>query len=427
MPVVLRGFQEEAKQFLLSHKRAILADEPGVGKSYPTIEAAMQQEGPKLLVCPKYLVGNWVSYLEQYGVTDYAVVTGRPERKLELVQSSNEWIIITYNLLSQTSDKARTTYHYDIIVKRAWSVVIFDEAHRLRGRNSLCSKMSRKLKARYLWMLTGSPFYKGPQDIWPLLRLCDKDLFSSYWRFIKSYFIYVKTPYTTDIIGVKSPTTFGLMLSNYMISRSQEDAGLNLPGMYQPKIINVELTPSNRKRYDRLKEDLFDIETNDFSDSFAKLRLCTALDPNKLSALSDLLEDINQRVVILCWYKKTVEAVAGMLKTTNIVTGDKTPPQRELALNNLAREPQGRLVATIESLKEGLNLQHTSRVVFYEQDWLSETNEQAVSRFLRFGQEQIVQEYFIRANRTVDELLVNVSSDRQRVTGRLIREVMDSD
>jgi len=50
--------QQEAKLFLLSRRRAILADQPRVGKTLPTAAAALENL-PALIVCPAIAKTVW--------------------------------------------------------------------------------------------------------------------------------------------------------------------------------------------------------------------------------------------------------------------------------------------------------------------------------------------------------------------------------
>ena len=57
--------QEQSKQFLLDNKRAILADQPRVGKTLPTAAAALEHL-PVLVVCPAIAKTVWEAELAQY-------------------------------------------------------------------------------------------------------------------------------------------------------------------------------------------------------------------------------------------------------------------------------------------------------------------------------------------------------------------------
>ena len=66
MAITLRPYQVELRDWLIATGSAIVGDEAGLGKSYPAIEAAAQDSTPNdrnLLVCPRYLIPNWVCLL----------------------------------------------------------------------------------------------------------------------------------------------------------------------------------------------------------------------------------------------------------------------------------------------------------------------------------------------------------------------------
>ena len=52
-----------------------------------------------------------------------------------------------------------------------WDLVIFDEAHRLRSPRSASGKLARRLRARYLLMLTATPVENKLSDLYQLVSL----------------------------------------------------------------------------------------------------------------------------------------------------------------------------------------------------------------------------------------------------------------
>ena len=55
----LRPYQIVGRDFLLSHSRALLADEMRVGKTPQAILAAAAAGGSSLVVCPAIAVSQW--------------------------------------------------------------------------------------------------------------------------------------------------------------------------------------------------------------------------------------------------------------------------------------------------------------------------------------------------------------------------------
>ena len=432
MGITLHGYQKEAQKFLSEHSKAILGDEPGVGKTYPTIAAAQQIDGSHLIVCPRYIIPNWIAYLAEMGAQDVVAVVGNTRQKQKLLEETHKWYIITYNMLGQTNPNSKAGQRYADLLNKAWGAVIYDEAHRLRGRKSKWTQMAFKLKSKNTWMLTGSPVYKQPGDIWPLLRICDPTTFSSYWRFVNEYCIVRKTMWGTEPYDVKSPHLFQTMLKTYMLRRTMDDVGIDIPALLPVRTVHSELSPANRKKYDSIKKDFRYVnpDTGKLSRVQAlgvanKLRSISAEDPNKIAVLKEILEDVNERVVILTWYRATAKRVSEEIGIPGmVVTGAIDGLKRQDMFDRLEVSPKGRIVATIESMKEGLNLQHTSKVIFYEMDWTSETNFQARNRFYRFGQNKHVQVYNILTKDTIDEKVYEVAQDRGKKIDRALHEAI---
>lgn len=107
--------------------------------------------------------------------------------------------------------------------------------------------------------------------------------------------------------------------------------------------------------------------------------------------LKDLLDE-NFRPVVFCRYIATAEYVAEHLRnaiqgaTVDAVSGNYTPKERELRVQELGKAKKPILVAT-DCLSEGINLQHIfTAVVHYDLAWNPTRHEQREGRVDRFGQ-----------------------------------------
>ena len=437
MAITLRPYQVELKDWLIANGSGIVGDEPGLGKSYPAIEAARdlrELDDRNLIVCPKYLIPNWVAYLGEYGYgpDDITVVEGSPEKKTAALEAPREWTLCTYNTVGQTSPKSRVGRTYPQLLGTKWGTIIFDEAHRMRSRHAQWTKQAMLLKSKRKWLLTGSPLYNNPGDLFTLLKIVAPKKFTSFWRWVKEYCMVWDNGYRTEIAHVRDPWAFKEMWTPFMMRRRYEDVEVQLPEVMPPIVVRPELTAANRVAHDELDEN-YKMLVEDGGEDFAsansmlgELRKITTTDPNKMNALGELISDVNSRVVVLCWYKNTAQELARRLKTDLVVTGSVNANDRQDIFDQLSVRPEGRLVATLGSMAEGLNLQHTHHVVFYEMDWNHEMNAQALARFQRPGQQHRVQSYYVVAANTVDGVVQRVASRKRRdLRSAIIHETQD--
>jgi len=410
--IQLAPYQTKAEEWLRKNPFTILGDEPGVGKTHPAIFAA-QQQGPNLIICPAYLATNWKHELERCGETDIVVIVGSAKVKKLLLQQNYKWTIMSYALL------ARSEYE-KILQQCAWASLIFDEAHRLRGRNSLRTKAAYRLRKRTdrIWMLTGTPLVANAGDLFPLLKLCDPQEYSSYWRFVGEHCHLTQTPWATKIGKLKNEAVFYDLLRKHMLRRKLVDMLPDIPKVVEQKI-TVELTGINRTRYQRAKKEyrLDDKPLLSGGAMITALRQLTSSDGTKIKALDGLISDLpEEKIVIFAWYRSTVHKIVEKLqenyKGIYCVTGATPWKARQNKIDLFEQGGQKFLVATLGALREGVNLQCARIVIFVEEDWLAATNEQATARLLRRGQERTVLKYSIHARKTVDESVHRIQQRR---------------
>ncbi len=163
-----------------SAPRFVLADEVGLGK---TIEAglvlsALLHAGLVrrcLVVAPSHLTVQWLAELfHKFNLlftlmdperaagdrTDEAESAGTPWSRHKLVVTSLEW-------LSRSRDEAEQA------ADAGWDLVIFDEAHHLRGERAYEVAQALAKKTWGLLLLTATPLQLDPAEYHALLRLVD--------------------------------------------------------------------------------------------------------------------------------------------------------------------------------------------------------------------------------------------------------------
>lgn len=470
MTIYLDDLQQVAHRYLRDRDRACLFDEPGYGKTHPTLFAAMDryEDGhPILLTVPAYLIPNWIREIRASFGEDATVAAANGDgfiARTAAFEANTHFVLTSYNNWSTFDGdgvKAPKKLRYQQLHRRKWSAMAFDEAHRLRGRNSIWTKelwRTQNVDARNrttpLWLLTGTPLVRDPGDIFPLLKLMDKTVFTSYWNFVEQWCVCTQTPWELEVGQLKQglEERFWKMVSQFALRRlTSEHPVLSQLESIELPTIEVTLPKSVYDTIRRAKKEYIlahpDLDHDEYLDGggalYNKLREITTRPPTqanpKLEALFDWYNDVPvaDRTIVYCWYRDTATMVAEALRkrlnpgktTTRPVvrcTGDDTDRQIDDRIELWKATPGAVIVANIARLKEGVNLQAGNRIMFLEETELPSDMEQCIARSCRRGQTRPVYWQSIRATKSEDVTVARVRKMRaegiDRATIRTVRK-----
>ena len=198
--------QRAGVAYLATAKRALLADEPGLGKTAQAIRALkkLNDEGkdvfPAMIVCPNTLKKNWAREFSRWWpeATTQVIKGTAAQRKKQftVAQESNlDVIIINWESLRSHSRLApygsvaltkctecggldesisvtRCEVHLRELNDFEFNAVVADEIHRSKDPKS---KQTRALwsatgNADYRFAMTGTPIANNVVDLWPILH-----------------------------------------------------------------------------------------------------------------------------------------------------------------------------------------------------------------------------------------------------------------
>jgi len=418
---------------LLTHNRWGLWNEQGVGKTPVILKAVEAQVKrvhlPALITVPAYLIPQWVRAFEKFGI-DLSVATmdgdGYPAR-MQALQSGADVILTSYH---NWTAKAPRDYPFH---KLKWACLAFDEAHRLRGRNSQWTKKvytldnsDSKNRGVPMWFATGTPIVHDGGDVYPFLHLCDRQVHSSYWRHVETHCIIEETPWDRKVGPIKSKVDFYQMLSQYSSRRvleGQEDAVFD--------DIPVQMLPSVRKMIIRAKKEFVfehegeiiptksgDVAHESAGSVWNKIWELTSLPPTvvnpKLDAMVGVLEDLpKERVIVAAWHRSVAGAAIERIRKMKsevakgnrpcaLFTGDVRPSAKIKAMADYDETEDFVIVCTVAALKEGANLQAGNHIIFLQESILPGENEQLIGRQRRRGQDKPVIVHRIYVKQSID-------------------------
>ncbi|MFN2638127.1 MAG: helicase-related protein, partial [Gemmatimonadaceae bacterium] len=116
-------------------------------------------------------------------------------------------------------------------------------------------------------------------------------------------------------------------------------------------------------------------------------------------------------------YKASARAVAESLEKTKrpvtVVTGDVDASKRGTLVDKWSKQKNGILVATIQSLREGISLIHAQDVILLESSELRSDMDQVIARLKRRGQTGVVHVHWVWAKGTPDTGIKRAVKDRE--------------
>ena len=209
--------QRAGVKFLSTAKRALLADEPGLGKTAQAIRAlkALQNNGeepfPAMIVCPNTLKKNWQrEFKKWWPEVKVQVIKGTAtQRRKQFDEEADVYVINWESLRSHSrlapygsvalarcsacgghDDKVtenRCEVHLRELNAIDFKSVIADEIHRSKDPKS---KQTRALwsatgNAQVRFALTGTPVANNVLDMWPILHWLAPEEWPSRTRWIE--------------------------------------------------------------------------------------------------------------------------------------------------------------------------------------------------------------------------------------------------
>ncbi len=208
--------QRAGVKFLSTAKRALLADEPGLGKTAQAIRALkkIQDDGgeafPALIICPNTLKKNWKrEFAKWWPGVKVQVITGTATQRRKQFDEQADVYVINWESLRSHSRLApygsvalarciackgmddrvtenRCEVHERELNKIDFKAVVADEIHRSKDPKS---KQTRAMwaasgDADVRFALTGTPIASNVLDMWPILHWLSPEEWPSKTRWI---------------------------------------------------------------------------------------------------------------------------------------------------------------------------------------------------------------------------------------------------
>jgi len=360
--------QEEAKQFLLDKRRAILADQPRVGKTLPAAAAALQHL-PAIIVCPAIAKTVWEAAFNKLDPsTPVKVITGK-KQAAEIICSGVT--IVNYDILSS------------VTAFTGIKTVVFDECHRLKNNKAIRTKAAMLMmkKIDRVYALSGTPIPNRPIELWPILH--GLGIYRGGWfDFAARYAKMWSAPWGLDVSGASNIPELKALMRPFVLRRKKEDIFMDYQ---QPQVSLVTFDLPVDKREQSFDADALVANPNALMAFEGLAEIMREAGMRKIKAASEFISDLLQSgepVVVFAHHKDVVHGLVEELKDHKpvVVVGDTPSAKRT---ENIAAFQSGQtkvIVGNIAAMSEGVDLSAADTIVFVECTWSTSALEQASSR-----------------------------------------------
>lgn len=443
---------------------ALLADEVGLGKTITTgiiIKECLARGFAKkiLILTPPSLVNQWREELEE-----------KFEINFNILEKSNHWEKNDLVLASLDKVKIYNKKIKEFTHKNAheieWDLVIVDEAHKLKARNTIRWKFVDKLQKKRFLILTATPFQNDLLELYNLLHLLKRGHLGTMKEFRKKFLNRGNKRYPLNAIELRTK------LEELMIRRKRAKIGIDYKPRI-PKIIPVQLTREEKEIYDAtcemlktqyfsangdpingklivfailpkmtsskasaieslkriLNEDKYHIKTKEIARQILEKYQQINTD-TKMKKLVEIVEKIKQKdredkILIYTKHPTTLKYIVENLKHLNLkiieFMGGLDKDEKSLRVKEF--KENGDIFISTDSGAEGLNFQFCRNLINYDLPWNPMSVEQRIGRLDRIGQKKEMYIYSLATKDTMEEYVVDLIINKMCCVGLVIGEL----
>ena len=413
----LYNYQAAGVEFLYHTKgRALIADQPGLGKTVQAIAYAKMLNLKTLVVAPLSVVINWKKEVKKFTGMNSTVWTSKDvDGDLEA-----QFHIINYDAVRKV---------HDVLRKMDFDMLVCDEATFLKNRNTLRFKTilgsykERKLypgiKTDKVVFLTGTPVMSRPIEAFTLLHILDKNRFSNFYHFTQRYGGWKGVP-------VRNLKELHERTKDLTIRRKKSDVLQELPDK-QRNDLYIEMTTEERKEYLNMLDDLFKEWKFSGKPTVGTMpKIQSYLIDRKIPRLNEIIEeylDNDRPLLIFCCFIEPLKRLAEQYgHDAAILHGSMSKEERQESIDRLVSEEAKIGLFSLKAAGMGIDgLQHViDTVIFLDRDWVPANHEQAEDRVHRIGQDAKVQIYYMTVEDSIDEYMSELINDKMKIASEIV-------
>lgn len=494
-----RTYQRVGARFIADGRTVLIGDEPGLGKTLEAFAGIIEAGARNVIVFAKKKAAEvvWAAEAQRWlgERADVYIATGDLNKakrdavlndfikaanwrddeesadvyKVRILVCNIEMCRIKKGIDQETGrhNKKLDEVKFPQLFAVEWDAIVVDESHKaLIGKNTMSNSITL---TRYGFMnlplrrgglkvaLSGTPMRGKTQNLWGTLNWLRPDLFTSYWRWVETYFDVTENRHGGREIGEMLPgkvAEFDRMLAPYLLRRTKAEVAKDMPPrQYGGSPLDpadpestigvwLDMEPAQAKTYQGIAADAMaqlesgDLYVNGILAEMTRLKQFAScvwdIDGEKLSPRKPsnkynwFLEFIEERasaglkVVVASQFTTLVNAFSTWLLDDGVksyvLTGEtreRDVAARVAAFNDPADDVPVMLLNTMAG-GESINLDNCADdVVFLDETFIPDDQEQVENRIHRMSRVHQVNVWYLRSRNTIEEDICRITGARE--------------
>lgn len=441
-------YQREGICFGLEHKRIIIGDEPGLGKTLQSIGIVDTANAyPCLVICPSSLKINWQREFEKFTDKSALVLDNnvRTTWGYLLSMGVHQVAIVNYESLRKffvwDIRGGKQFRLKDVVFNpqiQAFKSIIIDESHRVKDPSAQQTIFTKGLSVGKDWciLLSGTPVVNRPEDLIAQLSIMNRlGEFGGRAKFIADYCTDPKDKTAEPAVPLSELSR--QLYNTCMIRREKAKV---LPQLPDKTRVDLYIEISNDKEYNLAAEDLAaylqeytectDWEIRRIMRMEALVRFMTLRSlatKGKIAQAVDFIRtflDSGKKLIVFCSLHEIVDELQKIFPRAVTVTGRDSAVNKQASVDAFQNNPNVQLIiCSIKAAGVGLTLTAASDVAFIELAWTYADCCQCEDRAHRIGQKDNVTCYYLLGRGTIDHTIYRLIHRKKSIAN----EIMNAD
>ena len=441
----LRPYQKQGYQWLKTLTSCgfggILADDMGLGKTLQVLAVLLESdfsEHSALVIAPTSLIYNWAAEIKKFAPSlSFAVVAGSPEKRLEILKTSDANIFITtYDSMKRDAEVYQNTkYKY----------IIADEAQNIKNPSTKNAKIIKSIEAEHRIALTGTPIENTLTELWSIFDF----VMPGYLHNARKFNTLYEIPITKDNDKEKA-ARLKEQIAPFILRRLKSSVLSELPPKTETTLM-AEMLPEQQKLYMahllKAKGELKELLSAGTLKSgrlqilaqLTRLRqicchpsLCIENYRGGSGKLDLALETIQiaiesgHRCLLFSQFTRMLGILQKSLKKAGVsffyLDGATGADERIDRVNRFNNGEADVFLISLKAGGTGLNLTGADIVIHYDPWWNPSVMDQASDRAHRMGQNKAVQVFNLVAMQTLEERIIDLQDKKRKLIENVITE-----